>query len=276
MKAPGRSASKLPDAIDTSRGPVGAVEATVRFTTTVVSAGTVVELTVSPVPLKVTRVAPVVSCVLGDPVIVTVTVEPGAAVPTSRAAVITAIDRPALCSPVVRLVTSSAVVPVGKPAGTLTVRRCCVEVIARTEAAGVVTAAPAVGVNVTVLLAAAVVSKPVPIIVRVIPADAFPGDTDASVPACVDCNATQTSIKARWIGRIPWEAPAHLEREEAREIAAIHSYNRAFTPTIKKYRRPRLVRDSATDAVSVSFCFELSKYRTDAWFLNIESFQKLT
>jgi len=162
---------------------------------------------------------------LGDPVIVTVTVDPGAAVPTSRAAVINAIDRPALCSPVVRLVTNNAVVPVGKPAGTLTVRRCCVEVIARTEPAGVLTAAPVAGVNVTVLLAAAVVSKPVPTIVSVIPADAFPGDTDASVPACIDCNAAHASINARWTGRIRLEAPERLAREKARDIAAIHSYN---------------------------------------------------
>ena len=112
------------------------------FTTTVVGDDTVVVLTTIPAPLKVTRVALAVRCALAEPVSVRFSVDAGAVDALSLANVTTSIDFPVLWSPVVPFFTRNAVVPFGRPPGTLTVSRFWVESMGMTVRAATVTVSP--------------------------------------------------------------------------------------------------------------------------------------
>jgi hypothetical protein len=168
----------------TVRIPTAAVGDTLMFATKLVGDSTIVVLTVIPAP-KVARVLPATKAVFGEPVMRTLTLlAPTAAeVTSSREISMTSSDLPALVSPVTVFWTRSAAVPIGNPAGTVTVtRRKPVAALSVVIAVAVaLTAAPVDGVNVTTLLPA-VALNPVPVIETATDGDAPMGLTDARVP----------------------------------------------------------------------------------------------
>ena len=108
----------------TARKPKAAVGETETLATKLVGDSTVVVLTVMPAP-KVARVLPAANAEFGEPVIRTFTLLAPTAADATPVNVIptTSSDLPALVSPLAALRTLSAAVPIGNPAGTVTVRR---------------------------------------------------------------------------------------------------------------------------------------------------------